>query len=352
VLEALGVNPAAETIYLAMLKAPEAGTAALAQSLGWPEEQVTAALDELARLSLLRPSWDNPGVLRPVSPKVGLEALLAAQRADLLGRQQQIERGHAALQLLVNEYAERGSDGGTAYRIDELVGLDAVRDTLEHFANEAQSEILAFVPDGAQTAAALEASRPLNQRALARGVRMRTLYLDSARNDPATTGHVRWLTEIGAQVRTVPVLPLRMLIIDRLHAVVPLDPTRTAAGACLIRGHGLITVALALFEQRWEAAAPWGDRPPAHRREKQPRPAPQEQALLELLALGDTDEQAARKLGVSTRTVGRMAADLMARLGARSRLQAGVLAAERGWVSSAARGAANPSRPPEVNPPQ
>ncbi|MFS8103301.1 helix-turn-helix transcriptional regulator [Lentzea alba] len=55
-------------------------------------------------------------------------------------------------------------------------------------------------------------------------------------------------------------------------------------------------------------------------------------ALLRLLKEGCTDEQAARRLGVSTRTVGRITAELMAQLGARSRFEAGVLAALKGWV--------------------
>jgi DNA-binding NarL/FixJ family response regulator len=57
--------------------------------------------------------------------------------------------------------------------------------------------------------------------------------------------------------------------------------------------------------------------------------------VLRLLAQGDTDEAAARKLGVSARTVGRVAADLMERLGARSRFQAGARAGEQGWLSAA-----------------
>jgi len=48
--------------------------------------------------------------------------------------------------------------------------------------------------------------------------------------------------------------------------------------------------------------------------------------------LVNTDEMVARKLGVSVRTVRRMASELMAELGARSRFQAGVRASERGWL--------------------
>jgi DNA-binding NarL/FixJ family response regulator len=84
----------------------------------------------------------------------------------------------------------------------------------------------------------------------------------------------------------------------------------------------------ALFEQVWENATPLGVAQP-HVRQNLTR---QDAALLRLLSQGDTDEVVARKLGVSVRTVRRMASELMAELGARSRFQAGVRASERGWL--------------------
>src|SRR5689334_452464 len=100
-LETFGVPPSAEAAYLAMLRRPDAGVAELAQCLGWSTAEVTSALDELAQLALLRPSLEDPDVLRPVSPAIGLEALIAKQHADLVRRRHQIEQGHAAVQTLV-----------------------------------------------------------------------------------------------------------------------------------------------------------------------------------------------------------------------------------------------------------
>ncbi len=54
--------------------------------------------------------------------------------------------------------------------------------------------------------------------------------------------------------------------------------------------------------------------------------------LLQQLAAGAQDEQIARRLGVSLRTVRRRVADVMSELGAESRFQAGVEAAKRGWI--------------------
>lgn len=54
--------------------------------------------------------------------------------------------------------------------------------------------------------------------------------------------------------------------------------------------------------------------------------------LIMLLQVGYTDDAAARRLGVSPRTVRRMTADLMQRLGARSRFEAGIKVAQLGLV--------------------
>lgn len=326
-LETFGVDPAAEAVYLAMLRKPDAGVTGLSEYLGWTRAEVEAALDELGRLALLRPSWEDPAVLRPVSPTIGLEILLAREKADLLRRQHRIEQGRATLEALAAEFGQPVA-GGTG--IEELSGLDATREALERLAYHARHEVLAFGPDGAQRPESMAAARPLNEYLLGKGVRMRTVYLNSARNDAPTCAYARWLSESGAELRTVPVLPVRMLIVDRSHAVVPIDPADTAAGACLLRGTGVIAALTALFEQVWQVAEVWGGTRRAAPKETL---TAQERALLHLLLQGDTDEQAGRRLGVSTRTVGRIAADLMSRLGARSRFQTGALAASRGWLA-------------------
>jgi len=87
VLEAFGVDETAEAVYLAMLQHPDAPPAQLAALLGLDEHRLRTAYDDLAELSLLRPSWQDPTTVRPVSPEVALEPLIAHQRAELADRQ-------------------------------------------------------------------------------------------------------------------------------------------------------------------------------------------------------------------------------------------------------------------------
>lgn len=53
---------------------------------------------------------------------------------------------------------------------------------------------------------------------------------------------------------------------------------------------------------------------------------------LRLMAEGHTDDAIAKRLGLSGRTVRRIATELMTELGARSRFAAGVHAVRRGWL--------------------
>jgi DNA-binding NarL/FixJ family response regulator len=61
-------------------------------------------------------------------------------------------------------------------------------------------------------------------------------------------------------------------------------------------------------------------------------PTGERRLLLVQLARGAKDEQIARALGLSLRTVRRRVADILADLGADSRFQAGVEAVSRGWI--------------------
>jgi DNA-binding CsgD family transcriptional regulator len=329
-LEALGVSLEAEQVYRAMLAAPRIGVAQIAEGLGWSVEQVRGGLDELAKLSLLRPSWEAPGALRLVSPEVGLSSLLAEQEAELVERQRQIAASRAAVAAVVADYADlhpsrQHSD------IEQLVGVDAVRTWIEERAHAGLTEVMTFSPSGAMSEPGMAASRPLDQEALERGTTMRSLYLDSIRNHPPTLAYLRWLAEIGGQVRTAPTLPLRMIIFDRKQALIPVNPEHSRTGAVVQRGPGMVAALCALFEQIWQSARPVGQ---DKQRDDQGLTG-QEQAIITLLAEGWTDDVIARKLGVSVRTSRRITAELTQRLGARSRFQAGARAVEHGWVKGA-----------------
>lgn len=327
-LEVLGIDERTESVYCLMLRRHDWGAAQIAAELKCSEDEVRQALDRLAQLRLLRSSLQDPGSMRAVSPEVGLRLLLQERESELLEQQQQLAAGQTAVLRLVEEYA--GAADRERHDVEYLVGMDAIQRRLEELAHCCERDCLSFMPGGAQSATSLEASKPLDKDLMDRGVRVLTLYMDSVRNDQATLNYAQWLTERGGQVRTAPTLPIRMVMFDREAALLPVDPENTKKGAALLRGPGVITALFALFEQIWEAAAFFGtDR---DRERDESGLTRQEAELLRLLLQGNTDEIAARKLGVGLRTVRRTMADLMGRLEARSRFEAGARAAQRGWI--------------------
>jgi DNA-binding CsgD family transcriptional regulator len=86
-----------------------------------------------------------------------------------------------------------------------------------------------------------------------------------------------------------------------------------------------------LFESVWSNAVPAGERIVFGDRDR----AMLARQILSALRAGVTDEVAARELTVSVRTYRRYVAEIMALLGANSRFQAGVRAAELGLLPPA-----------------
>jgi DNA-binding CsgD family transcriptional regulator len=154
----------------------------------------------------------------------------------------------------------------------------------------------------------LGAIRRVDEQNLRRGVRYRVL---APRPDAPRLP--------GALVRTVADVPTEARIIDGSVVVLP-----AGEDTAVFRLPAVAVTTVGLFERLWAAAGP---------------PAgldPRERALLSLLSAGSTDESTAVRLGVSVRTVRRMVAGLMDRLGARSRFEAGAKAACRGWLAGQA----------------
>jgi DNA-binding CsgD family transcriptional regulator/predicted DNA-binding transcriptional regulator len=332
-LQELGLSPTAEAVYQAMLAEPQLGIAGLCERLTLTAPEVRASLDDLVRFALLRRSRDQPGQLRTVLPEIGLQTLLKRHEEELARRQRELATTRTQVADAVAEYARLRPDtpiGG----MRRLVGLDAIQAQLEILARDLTSDCLSVMPGGAQSHASLSASHPLDQDAMARGISLLTLYQDSVRNDPESHAYARWLTELGGQVRTAPVLPPRMLIFDRTVAVIPIDPTNSKLGALYTSEPGFVIWLATVFDQAWSTAIPLGANVEA---DIETGLSPIERGLLKLLATGVTDEAAGRHLGVSARTVRRQMAALMERLGAASRFEAGLKAAQRGWLLSTIR---------------
>ncbi|MEU8216060.1 helix-turn-helix transcriptional regulator [Micromonospora sp. WMMD964] len=323
-LEVLGLTPEAESVYRALLARPGCRPEGLVTELLLPEDAVRTALDELTRASLVRPARHDPQELLPVSPEVGLAWLLTKAEAHVDYKVKQIDHARAAMLALAAEQ-NAGRVQETIIRLD---GVDAVRERLVGLGTSAQQEYLVLAPGGFEMWEPGATAGEIVGDAVGRGVRVRAVWQDCVLRSPAAAEVARWLAERGGEVRAMPVLPQPLLIVDGHVALMPMDPDEAGRGAIEVRSPGVVTLAIALFREMWTAAVA----PECAASLSQDGVSLTEQQILRMLAAGQTDENIARKLGVSLRTVRRIMAQLMVRLGARSRFQAGTNAAKRGWI--------------------
>ena len=152
--------------------------------------------------------------------------------------------------------------------------------------------------------------------AVASGRRSRAIYPVRALQEAPDTLRAR--ARAGEQVRVISDLPTRLFVIGSTHAILPEPLGFADEPRLLVRQPALVESLILLFELMWDRAAPVPDLDLGEARPDLRR------FLLQQLASGAKDEQIARALGISLRTVRRRVASLLIELGVDNRFQAGV----------------------------
>jgi len=320
-LHGFGLDDTGWIVYKAVLAGPAIGIDGLSARTGLLQDQVRTALEALADLHLVRASSRTPMRWEPVNPQLELAVIVQRQEADLARRQQEIAAAFAAA---AGAY---GAAFPAPSKLERLEGLKSVQAQAENLTRSTLIELRITitapqVPSGWQVSSVLDASR------VTTGVNLRVLYHDSASDDPATVAEASRLTRMGAQTRMTSDLPPLLMISDHEAALIPLQAARPGEGAVCVREPVIVATLTVMFEDAWNRATALGHHRPLEGRSL----TAGERTLLRLLADGLTDEAAARRLGISVRTVRRQMSILMDKLGASSRFQAGHKAAQQGWL--------------------
>jgi DNA-binding CsgD family transcriptional regulator len=266
----------------------------------------------------------DDGVLVVASPGEVLRAVVSAQ-ADQAERAQRMLDGVASAFSLLAAESSRTPAGDLEDSLPmegEVATGGDIYGLVRSLVLRGSGDLLWLRPDqwrspGESRMAALVAE------AVAQGRRSRAVYPVRALRDApdALAGRIA----AGEEIRVVPDLPARLLVIGTSHAVLPEPMGYADLPLIVVRQRGVVEALTQWFELLWSRAAVPDLAPAAP-------PPDLRRFLLERLAAGAHDEQIARQLGISLRTVRRRVADLLAELGADSRFQAGVEAARRGWL--------------------
>lgn len=286
-----------------------------------PERRLAASERELVEAGFARIQEGDPPLLVPVAP-----ALVAQQVLNRMNDRLAVWHTEAAAsvrQLVELQRAATMSSAGPVTAFAEVV-------TDPH-------RILPLV-DGIQVDAR-EELLSLDTTASAGSVCLPRL--SAAIDDPPPewktvftadfmTPDLTWIVDStvakGGQVRIAPNLPMKLLVADRAHALVPLDSSGSA-GVLSIRSETVIGALVELFEVLWDRATSY---PPG--RDHPSGLTPYELQVVSLLAAGCKDEEIAARTHVSIRTVRRSVAVVFERLGVHTRFAAGVQAAKRQWI--------------------
>jgi DNA-binding CsgD family transcriptional regulator len=322
VLTALGFPPAVDRTYQRVLNHSGRELRWVATALMRSPEEFLRDVEALVVHGIVRIEDSRVYVDTPAE---ALARVVAANAEDAAVAGRRLEQVAAAIPFLAAGTARPGPD--EVHGIQPLDGeLSSGGEPVRLIAAllaQSRGDVMWLRP-GQWRPPREDALLPVIGDLVASGRRSRAIYPVRALHQAPETLVAR--AEVGEQIRVVPDLPTRMFIIGATHAVLPEPLGFADEPRSLVRQRGLVEALTLLFELLWERAVPV---PSLDRGE--PRPDLR-RFLLQQLAAGAQDEQIARTLGISLRTVRRRVAAVLTELGADSRFQAGVEAVRRGWI--------------------
>ncbi|MBO0610253.1 helix-turn-helix transcriptional regulator [Myceligenerans salitolerans] len=319
--DVVGLDGIARLVYRYVLSHGTVRPAELAQDVPLGGADGVSVLERLRAAGLVNRAREGNGYTA-VDPRTALRTLADRTAA-------RVDRVRSAIPDLAELFEQAGgtpTSGAGVRVVDDPALIGAWYTRLQH---EVTKEFLQFD----RPPYILADQNPVEPLVLERGVLWRVVYAAEVLDRPGAWEEMRYAATQGERARIARTVPTKLAVADRRIALVntTLDPRRPTA--LVVEDQPLVDLLCAAFEAVWEEAVEVpptdsleGATPPTR------GPTAEDHALLTLLASGATDETIARELGISSRTLRRRSADLLRRLGAANRFQAGVRAAARGWI--------------------
>lgn len=225
--------------------------------------------------------------------------------------------------------------GGPTELIEIVTGASQVLERFDQLQRSATSEVQVMDTPPYRGDSGPE-TNDLEFEVLERGVTCKAIYDRAAlEKAPRAIHAIARYVAAGEQARVTTRLPLKLATFDRELAFIPQSADQQdIAGAIVVYPSSLLDVLLHVFDELWTHATPLAAEAPyfVDASGTDDTPSPDDRRLLGLLATGMKDEAIAHHLDWSYRTTRRRIADLMTRLRADTRFQAGLYASRRGWL--------------------
>jgi DNA-binding transcriptional ArsR family regulator len=323
-LAVLGFSTLEEELYRALLRGPATSLEELAPALGVTGRRLQTAFAALEKAGLAE-QLDDKIVM--MAPDIALTRLIGQETRRMRTARDQLDLLRGLVPELTAEHLSSQAPTGDPIIIERVEGGDVVQ-LVRGLMATSSGDLLWLRPDQWKYPPGREIDDWVIDLIRA-GRRSRAIY--PARVLEEAPHVVRERSEAGEHVRVLADVPCRVSIMGTTAALISEDFGVNDGRRLVVRQHSMIGALTLLFENLWERAMPvpgldglnglsGGDRVSDRR------------LLLDQLAGGAKDEQIARALGLSLRTVRRRVADVLDELGVDSRFQAGVEAVRRGWL--------------------
>ena len=319
-LRVLGFTVQQEALYRLLLRHHRISLDALADLAGLPAEELREQFAGLSDSGVVELHGETV-LARP--PHEALARLIGEETRRLQSRGDQLATVRNLLPAFTAEHLASSTPKGVEVTMEVVEGADVIR-LVRSLSAASTGDLLWLRPDPWNLAVG-PALNEWVKEVLASGRRSRAIY--AARVFEAAPEIIRGRADAGEHVRILAEVPCRLAV---MGSAAILDENIDAPNdrRLVVRQHSMVRALTVLFESLWEKAMAV----PGLDGQRHDEGAGDRRLLLGQLAVGAKDEQIARALGMSVRTVRRRVADLLDDLGAQSRFQAGVEAVRRGWL--------------------
>lgn len=321
-LSVLGFSARDEGLYRVLLRRSPTSYDELAALVAQPTRQVVADVDRFVAAGL---AAVRGGAVVALPPEEALGRLIGEEGQRLRSVREQLDALEGMLPSLAAEHRVEQAPRGRPLSVELVEGGDVVR-LIRDLTAAGTGDLMWLRPDQWRLREGAEIDDWVREL-LASGRRSRAIY--PARVLEEAPEVVRQRAALGEHVRILAEVPGRLALVRQSAALIPETFGIDDGRRLVVRQPSIVGALTMLFESLWDRALAV---PGMEAAEHGAEGASSRRLLLDQLAAGVKDEQIARTLGMSLRTVRRRVAELLDELGADSRFQAGVEAVRRGWV--------------------
>jgi DNA-binding NarL/FixJ family response regulator len=319
-LGVLGFSARQESLYRLVLRNSGSTLSELAALAGLPVGEFREQMTRFAGVGVVE-LHDDVVVARP--PQEALGRLINEEARRVQSRGKQLDAVRTLLPSLHADHLASSAPKGQPVPV-EVVADGDIAQLVRSLSAASTGDLLWLRPDPWHADSAELDAWVIDL--LRSGRRSRAIYQVQVLHRAPELIRVR--AEAGEHVRILAEVPGRLAVLGSTAAMMGEEFGTHDGRRLVLRQPGVVAAMAAMFEALWEKALAV----PVLDGQRYDEGTSGQRLLLRQLAGGAKDEQIARALGLSVRTVRRRVAELLDELGADSRFQAGAEAVRRGWL--------------------